>query len=156
VSRVIDSDDPPRLAVEADLPALKAIVRAAYDPYLARMDRAPAPLVTDMRPRIRDGHVWTVGRPIEGLICLCPVDKALLVENLAVHPNAQGAGLGRRLMAFAEEVARRNGLDRLTLYTNEIMTENLAIYGHLGYREVARRTEDGYRRVFMEKVLSPS
>jgi hypothetical protein len=56
-------------------------------------------------------------------------------------------------MEFAEEVARRRGLDRVSLYTNEVMTENLSMYGHLGYREVARRTEAGYRRVFMEKAL---
>ena len=153
---MIDPDDAPRLASKADLPALREIVRAAYDPYLARMDRAPAPLVADLRPRIDDGHLWIVGRPVEGLICLCPVDDALLIENLAVHPNAQGTGLGGRLMGFAEELARRKGLDRLTLYTNEVMTENLAIYGHMGYREVDRRTEDGYRRVFMEKFLSAS
>jgi GNAT superfamily N-acetyltransferase len=150
---VIDPDDAPRLASEADLPVLREIVRAAYDPYLVRMDVAPAPLTTDLRPRIHDGHVWIVGRPVEGLICLCPVDKALLIQNVAVHPNSQGSGIGRRLMGFAEEVARRKGLDRVTLYTNEVMTENLAIYRHLGYREVARRTEAGYRRVFMEKSL---
>jgi GNAT superfamily N-acetyltransferase len=153
---LLDPDDAPRLANDADLPALREIVRAAYDPYLARMDRAPAPLLADMRPRIGDGHVWIVGRPVKGLICLCAVDDALLIENLAVHPNAQGTGLGGRLMGFAEQLARRKGLDRLTLYTNEVMTENLAIYGHLGYREVGRRPEGGYRRVFMEKVLSPS
>ena len=44
-------------------------------------------------------------------------------------------------------------LSRLSLYTNEVMTENQAIYTHLGYREVGRHTEDGYRRVYMEKLL---
>jgi hypothetical protein len=34
-----------------------------------------------------------------------------------------------------------------------VMTENQAIYAHLGYREVERRSEDGYRRIYMEKVL---
>jgi hypothetical protein len=34
------------------------------------------------------------------------------------------------------------------------MTENITIYEHLGFFEVARRTEDGYRRVYMEKMLS--
>ena len=35
------------------------------------------------------------------------------------------------------------------------MAENLAMYTHLGYVEVDRRSEHGYRRVFMEKVLNP-
>jgi hypothetical protein len=33
-------------------------------------------------------------------------------------------------------------------------TENQAIYTHLGYREVDRHTEDGYRRVYLEKLLA--
>jgi hypothetical protein len=42
----------------------------------------------------------------------------------------------------------------MTLYTNEVMTENLAIYARLGYHETARRTEGGYSRVFMTKELN--
>jgi len=33
------------------------------------------------------------------------------------------------------------------------MIENLALYAHVGYLDVERRTERGYRRVFMEKLL---
>ncbi len=47
-------------------------------------------------------------------------------------------------------------LPRLTLYTHEVMTENQAIYAHLGYRETGRRTENGYHRVFMHKELPPA
>jgi ribosomal protein S18 acetylase RimI-like enzyme len=81
------------------------------------------------------------------------MDDALLIENVAVHPKAQGTGLGRRLMDFAEEEGRRGGFGLLRLYTDEIMTENVALHEHLGYREVDRRLEDGYRRVLMEKLL---
>ena len=57
------------------------------------------------------------------------------------------------LMDFAERRAILLGLTRLSLYTNEVMTENQAIYTHLGYREVGRHAQDGYRRVYMEKLL---
>jgi hypothetical protein len=33
------------------------------------------------------------------------------------------------------------------------MTENQAIYARLGYTEVDRRAEGGYRRIYMEKPL---
>ena len=112
-------------------------------------------MLRDMGPEIRARRVWVTGRPITGVICLSPVDGGLLIENVAVHPNAQGTGLGRQLMEYAEAEARRSGLGCLRLYTNEVMTENLAMYEHLGYHEVDRRTEDGYRRVFMEKHLWP-
>ena len=57
-------------------------------------------------------------------------------------------------MDFAERRAILLGLTCLSLYTNEVMTENQAIYTHLGYREVDRQAEDGYRRVYMEKLLT--
>lgn len=56
-------------------------------------------------------------------------------------------------MDFAEHQARRLRAARLVLYTNEVMTENQAIYARLGYREVERKTVDGYPRVYMEKPL---
>ena len=143
----------PRLAVETDLGALRAIVDAAYGPYLTRMDRPPAPMLRDMQPLVESGQVWVVGRPPAGLISLVVTDDdSLLVENVAVRPDAQGAGLGRQLMEFAEEEARRLDARRLWLYTNEVMHENIDIYTHLGYREFDRRSEGGYRRVFMEKI----
>ena len=49
----------------------------------------------------------------------------MFVENVAVDPECQGSGLGRRLMAFAEDRARRDGLPRLELYTNVKMTETI-------------------------------
>jgi hypothetical protein len=36
------------------------------------------------------------------------------------------------------------------------MTENQAIYEHLGYEITGRRTENGYRRIYMEKRLPDS
>jgi GNAT superfamily N-acetyltransferase len=90
---------------------------------------------------------------VAGLIELTEAGDALHVGNVAVRPGSQGTGLGRLLMDFAERRAILLGLTRLSLYTNEVMTENQAIYAHLGYHEVGRHTEDGYRRVYMEKLL---
>jgi len=148
--------DRPRPASASEAQAAQATIAAAYRKYLSRMDRPPAPMLSDISPDIDAGRVWLVGQPVTGVICLISDDDGLLVENVAVHPDAQGTGLGRQLMDFAEDEARRLGLDRLWLYTNEVMTENIAIYTHLGYHEVKRQIEDGYRRVFMEKVLPPA
>jgi GNAT superfamily N-acetyltransferase len=130
---------PPRQAVAADLPAIKALITAAYTRYLTRMEKPPGPMFRDYGPSVEAGTTWVLGEPIVGVLTLVPA--------------AQGRGLGRSLMDFAEQEAARRGLTRLTLYTHEVMTENLAIYGHLGYTEVERRTENGYHRVFMEKHL---
>jgi hypothetical protein len=41
----------------------------------------------------------------------------------------------------------------MALVTHEVMTESRAICARLGYTEVERRAEDGYRRIYMEKSL---
>jgi GNAT superfamily N-acetyltransferase len=143
----------PRQASPADLPAIERVIADAYARYLDRMDRPPAPMLADYGPAIERGEVWVLGEPVIGVIVLESEPDGLLVENVAVSPAAQGTGNGRRLMEFAELHAASRGLRRLSLYTNELMTENLAIYARLGYQEIARRTQHGYRRVYMEKLL---
>jgi len=143
----------PRPATAADLPAIREVVGTAYARYLSRMDRPPAPMLADYGAAVDAGQLWVTGRPVAGLIELTEAGDALHVGNVAVHPGSQGTGLGRLLMDFAERRAILLGLTRLSLYTNEVMTENQAIYTHLGYREVSRHTENGYRRVYMEKLL---
>ncbi len=53
----------------------------------------------------------------------------------------------------AEAAARAAGFRTITLYTNELMAENIALYARRGYVEVERRQEKGHRRVYMRKVL---
>ena len=144
----------PHPATAADLPAIREVVGAAYARYLSRMDRPPAPMLADYGAAVDAGRLWVTGQPVAGLIELTEDGDALHVGNVAVHPGSQGTGLGRLLMDFAERRAILLGLTRLSLYTNEVMTENQAIYTHLGYREVDRHAEDGYRRVYLEKRLA--
>jgi GNAT superfamily N-acetyltransferase len=77
----------------------------------------------------------------------------LLVENIAVRPAAQGRGVGRVLLARAEELAAELGYGEVRLYTHETMTENIAYYPRRGYTETHRGGQDGYRRVFFRKEL---
>jgi len=80
--------------------------------------------------------------------------EALLLESVAVLPAFQGRGIGRSLIAFAEEHARRLDLSAVELYTNERMTENLRLYPALGYEETGRATQAGFARVFFQKRIA--
>ncbi|MFW5835082.1 MAG: GNAT family N-acetyltransferase [Pseudomonadota bacterium] len=93
------------------------------------------------------------GGVVDGVVVFFRVDDDLFLENVAVRNAVRGHGVGRRLIAFAEEGVRGLGLRAVRLYTNEKMTANLAFYTRLGYREIDRRTEDGFRRVWFEKRL---
>jgi ribosomal protein S18 acetylase RimI-like enzyme len=143
-----------RHATAADLPAVKALIHDAYAKYLTRMEKPPAPVLRDYGPSVEAGTTWVTGSPITAVLTLYPREDHLYVENVVVHPDAQGRGLGRELMSFAEQEAARRGLTRMALVTHEAMTENQTIYAHLGYTETARRAEDGYRRIYMEKSLT--
>jgi len=155
----------PRQATIDDLPSIERLNAAAYAIYGDRMNRLPAPVVHDYAPEVEAGMAWLIGErgqpcesgePPAGVIVLIPDGDSLLIENIALAPAAQGRGLGRRLMEFAERQAAGLGFSLLTLYTNEVMVENIAIYTRLGYHETARRLVDGYQRVYMEKRLYPA
>lgn len=143
----------PRRATAADLSAIKAVIDAAYARYLTRMDKPPGPMLRDYGPSVEAGATWVTGSPITVVLTLYSRDDHLLIENIAVYPGARGHGLGRVLMSFAEEDAARRGLTRMALVTHEVMTENQAIHARLGYTEVERRADDGYRRIYMKKRL---
>jgi GNAT superfamily N-acetyltransferase len=64
----------------------------------------------------------------------------LLIENVAVAPPCQGQGLGRRLLAHAEQLACDLGRPRIRLFTNQRFEKNLRLYQRLGY--VIDREED--------------
>lgn len=135
--------------------AVLGCVLAAYARYVERIGREPAPMLADYAALIARGAVYLLPGETgpRGVIVMMPDTDGLFLENIAVHPDFQGRGLGRRLMAFFEASARRQHLAAVHLYTNEAMTENLGFYTGLGFREVARRTEDSYRRVFFRKEL---
>jgi ribosomal protein S18 acetylase RimI-like enzyme len=112
-------------------------------------------MLDDYREVIQKHDVFVLieGAKIIGVLVLIRQFQSLLVHNVAVHPNLQGKGLGRKLMTFAEHEARRLEFATITLYTNERMTENIEIYKKLGYIETERKPEQGYQRVYMRKAL---
>jgi O-6-methylguanine DNA methyltransferase len=129
-------------------------VHAAYAPYVGRIGREPAPMTAEYRSLISRRRVYVLeSDSVIGVVVLHLAYPVLWIDNLAVPPTHQGRGLGRQLLEFAERHARDSGIDTLQLYTNALMTENIALYAHVGYQEFERRLQDGFRRVFMRKVL---
>lgn len=146
----------PRPATPGDLPAVEAIVRAAYSPYVARIGRAPGPMLDDYGVLIGQNRVHVVeqGGVVQGILVLIPEANAMLLDNVAVAPSARGSGLGRVLLEFAERSARAAGYASIRLYTHELMTENIGLYAGIGYRETHRTEDKGLRRVHMRKALA--
>jgi ribosomal protein S18 acetylase RimI-like enzyme len=144
-----------RAANAADVPTIGEIVDQAYRHYIARIGKPPGPTLDDYAARVSEGVVWVLeeGDEIAAIIVLLPAPNYLLLDNIAVSPTHQGLGLGRRLLAFAENEALRRGYREIRLYTHQTMVENQRLYASIGYEETGRGSEAGYNRVFMRKQL---
>lgn len=143
-----------RPAGRADLATVEEIVEKAYTPWIAVMGMRPMPLDADYRRLIADDRVSVLENgELDAIIVLIPERDCLLVDNIAVRPDRQGRGLGRRLMTFAEHQARTLGLGSLRLITNQKMLSNIALYTSLGYRETGREESNGRAVVLMRKDL---
>jgi GNAT superfamily N-acetyltransferase len=145
-----------RRAQPADRAVVEEIVRDAYGMYVDRIGKPPGPMLDNYAALIARGAVSVLeddDGTIAAIIVLLPRPRHLLLDNIAVRPARQGSGLGRRLIAFAEDEAHRLGYAELRLYTHRKMTENIALYARLGFVETGRGHEAGYDRVFMTKQL---
>lgn len=145
-----------RRAEASDAAAMKACVESAYRHYISRIGKPPGPMVDDYPTVVKRHQAFVAesGGQVVGVLVLILKDKGMLLDNVAVRPEFQGSGLGRKLMELAESEARRQGFAQLDLYTHELMTENIDMYKRLGYMETERRTESGYPRVYMCKRLT--
>jgi ribosomal protein S18 acetylase RimI-like enzyme len=143
-------------AEEAD--AVRDVVLAAYERYVPVIGKSPAPMLDNYAARIAAEQVWVLADAgvIAGVLVLEDGPECFLLDNIAIRPDRQGSGFGSRLLDFAESEGMRCGWDTITLYTNALMVENIAIYAKRGFIEQARRTENGFDRVYMTKALRSS
>lgn len=125
-----------RLATPADAAAIRELTRSAYAKWVPLIGREPKPMTANYEEAVvrHRFDLLHVDGTLAALIETIHQPDHLLVENVAVSPAFQGRGLGRRLMAHAETVARELGFDTIRLYTNQRFTENIALYRKLGYR----------------------
>lgn len=143
-------------ATAADQGAIAALIDAAYAHYIPIIGRKPRPMLDDHAARIARGEHFILvdDHGLQAVITLTAGrPDALHIFNIAVHPAAQGRGLLRQLLGFAEELARQRALHWLTLYTNVAMLKNRAIYSRLGFVELGEEEGNGYRIVLMQRSV---
>ena len=136
----------PRRATARDVEAIAALVHAAYAPWVPILGRSPRPMVTDYAVAVEHHRIDLLhdGERLAALVEMAPAADHLTVVNVAVAPDAQHRGLGRTLLAHAEAVTRALALDEVRLYTNALMTRNVALYERLGYRLTHEERSDAF------------
>ena len=143
-----------RLARPSDVSAMQEIAVRAYEPYVARMGREPAPMRPDFARHIAADtvFVWDDG-DVKAYAVVITGGSEPLLDNIAADPAVQGQRLGSKLLAHVEVRLREEGFKAYSLYTNVHMTENIAWYTRAGFTETGRGTQDGFDRVFFRKAL---
>jgi len=141
-----------RKAVHEDTTGLTDCMVRAYESYCERLDGRRLPSMdVDYGDEIDGYPSWVAVKDgvVGGGLIMVFKENYASIANIAVHPDFQGQGLGGALMRFAETVARKEGYTEMRLATHVLLTENVSLYGHLGWNETGR--DD--MRVYMSKRL---
>jgi GNAT superfamily N-acetyltransferase len=144
-----------RRARAEDAAAIRALTREAYAKWVPIVGREPRPMGADYDKAVRDHRIdlLYLGGTLAALIETVDEPGCLLIENVAVAPAFQGRGLGRQLLAHAEQLAAASGCSRIRLFTNRLMAANRLLYARLGYGEDGEETFPGAVAVHMSKAI---
>lgn len=137
-----------REATDADVPALVAVLRAAFaeQATLAPPSGALSETGESVRGLMRTARVALaiVDRTIVGCQFFEPKGDHLYLFRLAVLPGYRRHGIGAALIAYAEEQARAMGLSRAQFSVRLALPRQRAYYERMGYRFVAHGTHAGF------------
>lgn len=138
-----------------DADRVREIVRAAYAKWVPVIGREPMPMRVDYAEAIQAHRIDLLLLEAEpaGLIETRLEPDHLWIENVAVRPEEQGRGLGRRLLAWAEALAAEAALSEVRLLTNEAFADNVALYIKLDYRIDRREPFMGGITLYMSKPV---
>ena len=67
---------------------------------------------------------------------LTPSDKNIYIHRVSVHPDLQGKGYAQKLMAFAEDYARKNAFASIRLDTFSQNKRNQKFYEARGFQRL--------------------
>ncbi|MGO6995826.1 GNAT family N-acetyltransferase [Rhizobium leguminosarum] len=142
---------------------LLALILASFASMDGRIDppSSALKLTTESlaeKARTEIGHVAIDGDKLIGCLFLRPEADCLYVGKLAVLPEVQGKGLGKRLLTIAEETAAALGLPALRLETRIELTDNHAVFAAWGFSRTAEKAHPGFARttfIEMRKILAP-
>ena len=100
----------------------------------------------------RDGSATNPSAAPVGVLVLTPLTNGEIeIKNIAVREDRQGAGIGRQLLVFARDEARRRGLQALEIGTGNSSLGQLALYQKCGFR-VDRVERDFFTRHYPEPI----
>jgi GNAT superfamily N-acetyltransferase len=146
----------------AEIAAVVALVRGAFAGYVGRLDPPPSAVgetpesIAELLGR-EHGLVAEAGDGIAvGCLFLQRRERGdVYVGRVAVAAGHRRSGVGRALMAAAEDEARRLGGVRLTLGVRLALDGNRRFFASLGFTEGALHAHPGYDRPTWIEMAKP-
>lgn len=154
-----EADLTPRKAGEGeDWTQLMVVLGESFAGMAGRID-PPSSLTrmtsADLADIAERDEIWVIGKPAVATVTLSVRPGVLHLGKLAVRKDAQGRGLGRRLVDLAVTRARALGLAEVMLETRVELVENHAMFRHMGFVETARRAHPGFDRMTTVEFRKP-
>ncbi len=125
-----------RRMTEADLPAVTEVDGAAFDPLWHNSQET-------LRRALAQSLFAMVAETAEGIVgyqMTTGMSTRAHLARLAVHPSAQGRGIGKALLNDLFERLVQNGYLRLSVNTQSDNSTSLQLYQRMGFR----RTGEAY------------
>nr|WP_320143217.1 GNAT family N-acetyltransferase [uncultured Cohaesibacter sp.] len=148
-------------------PSQLSEIRALFVKSMAYIgDRMGIDLPADAYSNLRDfyqcGNLYILEE--QGVVlaaaALHEAHNGLYIDYLAVHPDYQREGLGKRMLTELEVLTESRELSHLRLHTPEVMDELLSFYARRGFTETHRALpshgRDQLLRVHFRKTISLS
>jgi ribosomal protein S18 acetylase RimI-like enzyme len=139
-----------RLAGPGDIPALVAVIRTAFKAVADRLGLPPDKdsghasnitdewVVNDMDDGVRYYIAEVDGIPAGAVTVGHPKPRASFIGRLAVLPEYQGKGLGRKLFTYAIDRAAETGADYISVGVVSEEKHLVEWYRRMGFTENRR------------------
>lgn len=146
----------------SDWPALLALLHRAFG-FMDGRIAPPSSLHLLTRDSIADKSqaeslfLATKSGELLGCVFAAQQPDSLYIGKLAVHPEHQRKGIGRRLMDAVEHYAVSKDIDTLELNTRIELIENQSTFQSMGYHVTGEHSHEGFDRptfISMRKTLS--
>lgn len=147
-----------RPAREEDVPRLEAVEQSAAQAFIGSNvgyveSRTVDPAL--LLKLARAGTLWIAAdetnMPV-GFAACYPLDGFFYLHEISVAREAQGKGIGRRMMHVLESYAQEQGFPYIGLVTYRDIRWNGPFYNSLGYKEIAPDLYSGLHNKFKDDI----
>lgn len=151
-----------RLASEADSAAIAEVLFAAFSrfehEYTPEAFAMVTPSADEVATRFVEGPLWVAERNgyVVGTVSVTTEPEGIYIRSMAVHTEAQGLGIGHKLLDAVDGYFRSSELDRIFLYTTYFVPGAKEMYAKHGFEWVRDTTAEewyGTPGLEMEKCI---